>query len=181
MNVLPVRKPNRLDDYDYSKNGAYFVTMCTKNRENILGGYVGATVPGRPLSPSDTSRPVIRLTDLGKFVDQTINFVHNNIDNDVKINKYVIMPNHVHIIIVLRSKTGDRGRSPLHGVVRNIKSYVSKWAGFPLWQKSFHDHVIRDLKEYYFIENYIENNPSTWENDCFYREIAANLSKGGMA
>ena len=128
MNELPKRKPNRLKDYDYSQNGAYFVTICTKNRENLFGTViVGATAPGRPFisslgRPSISSlgrpsisavRPFVSLNELGKCVDETINNAHNNGNNNIKIDKYTIMPNHVHLIVVICSETGDRGRSPL--------------------------------------------------------------------
>ena len=92
----------------------------------------------------------------------------NDDNNDVKIAKYVIMPNHVHMIIVICSEAGDRGRSPLQYVVRNIKSYVTKWAGFPVWQKSFYDHIIRNDDDYCQIAEYIENNPAKWVYDRFY-------------
>jgi len=71
------------------------------------------------------NHPIIELTELGKCIDETINIINNN-DNDVKIDKYVIMPNHIHLIIVIQETAGDRGRSPLQFVVRNIKSYVTK-------------------------------------------------------
>ena len=160
MKELPKRKPNRLRDYDYSQNGAYFVTICAKEREELFGHIVGATALGRPC---------VTLTELGKCVDETINIANNNDKNGIQINNYVIMPNHVHLIIVICPKTGDRGRSPLQFLVRNIKSYVSKWAGFCVWQKSFHDHIIRDEEDYCRIDEYIENNPVRWVDDCYYK------------
>ena len=157
MKELPQRKPNRLKDYDYSQDGAYYVTICAKNRENLFGTIiVGATAPGRPF---------VSLSELGKCVDETINNAHNNVNNYIKIDKYMIMPNHVHLIVVICSETGDRGRSPLQFVVRNIKSYVSKWAGFAVWQKSFHDHIIRNEEEYQKIWEYIDSNLLMWEAD----------------
>ena len=106
MNELPKRKPNRLKEYDYSQNGAYFVTICTKNRENLFGTIVvGATAPGRPC---------FSLNELGKCVDETINNANNNDDNDIKIDKYTVMPNHVHLIVVICSETGDRGFVRVH-------------------------------------------------------------------
>jgi REP element-mobilizing transposase RayT len=86
MRELPVRKANRLAGYDYSQNGAYFVTICIQDRQELLGKIVGATVPGRP---SD------ELTELGKITDIAIK--HNNREN-LRVDCYVIMPNHIHII-----------------------------------------------------------------------------------
>jgi len=175
MTDLPKRKPNRLKDYDYGQNGAYFVTICTKNHE-CLFGTVGATVPGRPpVSSNIPYRSFVSLTELGKFVDKSIIYTHNNGDLNVKIEKYVIMPNHVHLIIGLYSETGDRPRSPLQMVVRNIKSYVSKWAGFTVWQKSFYDHIIRDDEDYNRVAEYIENNPEKWIEDRYYLRQANEL------
>ena len=160
MQEFPQRKPNRLMDYDYSHNGAYFVTICARDRENLFGTViVGATAPGRPF---------ISLNELGRCVDETIINAHNKGNSDIKIDKHIIMPNHVHLIIVICAETGDRGRSPLQFVVRNIKSYVSKWAGFAVWQRSFHDHIIRNEEEYQKIWEYIDTNPFNWEIDKYH-------------
>jgi REP element-mobilizing transposase RayT len=157
MSNLPIRKPNRLKNYDYNRNGAYFVTICTKNREELFGKIVGAI---------DLDRPHIFLTELGECVDKTINIINNN-TNNIEIDKYVIMPNHIHLIIVICSEADDRGRSSLQFVIRNIKSYVTKRVGFTIWQKSFYDHIIRNEKDYCQIVEYIENNPSKLSNDTF--------------
>ena len=76
MKELPKRKPNRLKDYDYSQNGAYFVTICTQNRENLFGAVIVGATCGRP-----------SLNELGKCVDETMNNAHNNGNNDIKIDK----------------------------------------------------------------------------------------------
>ena len=209
MRELPRRKPNRLAGYDYSQNGAYFVTICTKNREELFGSVVtvGATVPGRPLTVSSDppqtvpDRPQVVLNDIGDTVETAI--LHNN-RNDFIIDRYVIMPNHIHMIVVMssetgdrgqrgetgdrgqrgetgdrgqrgetgdrgqRGETGDRGRSPLQTVIRNMKAYITKKIGFSPWQKSFHDHIIRNEKDYLRIAEYIESNPEIWEKDCFH-------------
>ena len=87
------RKNIRLKEYDYSQNGAYFVTVCTQKRRNILSRInVGEGV--HPL-------PVIELSEIGKEIENTINFINENYDN-VLIDKYVIMPNHIHMIIFFR-------------------------------------------------------------------------------
>ena len=163
MKEAPVRKSIRLKKYDYSNAGYYFVTICVKGRHEMLGkAVVGATVPGRPC----VSR--IELSELGKHVDSAI--AYYNANGIADFNKYVIMPNHIHLIIVIGAKTGDRRRSPLQGIVRNLKSYVTKQAGFSPWQKSFHDHIIRDETEYLKICQYIDDNPARWQEDCYYNE-----------
>jgi len=155
--VLPVRKNIRLREYDYSLSGYYFVTICAKDGHELFGSIdVGATVPGRPC-------PRVILTSLGESIDSAIRFTNKN---DVSIEKYVIMPNHIHMVIAL--STGDRGRATLQYVIRNIKSYVSKQAGFSPWQKSFHDYIIRSKADYQRIWKYIDENPSKWQEDCYF-------------
>jgi len=154
---LPTRKKIRLNGYDYAGVGYYFVTICIKDRHELLGQIVGATGDGRPYT---------ELSELGGLVDSAISYYSAN--NLAVFDKYVIMPNHIHMIIAIPKKTGDRGRSPLQHIVRNLKSYVSKMAGFSPWQKSFHDHIIRDEDEYHRIWKYIDNNPALWTEDTYY-------------
>ena len=160
VNNYPIRKNIRLINYDYSSAGYYFVTICVKNRQKILCDIVGATAPGRP--HNNDTWPHINLTPLGICVDETIQKTNKN---GVIIDKYIIMPNHIHMIIIL---TGDRGRSPLQNIVRNIKSFMTKYAGFSIWQRSFHDHIIRNENEYRRIWKYIDENPINWIADKYY-------------
>lgn len=79
------------------------------------------------------------------------------------------MPNHVHLIVVLRGGGGRPKVAPtISRIVQQFKGAVSKQAGFALWQKSFHDHVIRGVGDYEKIWQYIDTNPRKWEDDCFY-------------
>jgi len=160
---LPRRKGLRLQGYDYSKTGCYFVTLCVKDGHALFGKIAETTA---------LRRPYVDLTPLGICVNETIQKASKD---GVMIDKYVIMPNHIHMIVALhpevsnRGQAGDRGRSPLHHVVRNIKSYVTKWAGFSMWQRSFHDHIIRDKDEYRMIRQYIGDNPARWFEDKYFR------------
>ena len=156
MKEFLTRKRNRLEGYDYSKAGSYFITICVKDRHELLGTVVGATVLGRPY---------VKLNKIGTIVDTAI--THNS-RNDANIDYYIIMPNHIHMIVKISPKTGDRGRSPLQSIIRNMKSYITKQIGFSPWQKSFHDHIIRNDDEYNRIAEYIVSNPATWEADCFH-------------
>ena len=153
---LSKRKNIRMHGYDYSSEGYYFVTICVKDRRELLGQVVGTTAPGRPS---------VELSPIGQCTDETI---QNASRGNVRIDKYVIMPNHIHIIVILGKLADDRGRSSLQQVVRNIKSFVTKTVGYPLWQPRFHDHIIRDEREYQRIWQYIDNNPSLWEEDVYY-------------
>jgi REP element-mobilizing transposase RayT len=128
----------------------------------------------------------MELSELGKITDGAIR--HNNRDG-VLIDCYVVMPNHIHIIFVLsspadgrgnadrRGNAGDRGRSPLQIVVRNMKAYITKQIGFSPWQKSFHDHIIRNEDEYVRIAEYIETNPEHWEQDVFFNAKCCSYFK----
>ena len=148
-----------MEGYDYSSDGTYFITICAKDGHEMFGNIVvGTTAPGRP---------AIELTPLGKCVDETIQMANKN---NVKIDKYIIMPNHIHIIVVLMQGPDDRGRSSLQQVVRNIKSYVTKWAGFSMWQSRFYDEIIRTKEDYQSIWYYIDENPAKWAEDNFYNE-----------
>jgi len=155
---LPVRKNIRLQGYDYSKAGYYHITICVKDRHEMFGHIVGTTAPGRPH---------IELTPLGICVNETIHAANMN---NVKIDKYVIMPNHIHMIVILGQGADDRGRSSLQQVVRNIKSFVTKWAGFSPWQARFHDEIVRNEKAYRNICQYIDENPAKWEQDDYYKK-----------
>ena len=155
-NNLPSRKNIRLSGHDYSTPGYYFVTICTKNNQEILGTVVGTTAPGRPF---------VELSPIGQCVAETI---QNANRKNVTIDKFIVMPNHIHMIVILTETTDDRGRSSLQQVVRNIKSFVTKWTGFPLWQPRYHDHIIRDELEYKKIWQYINENPSQWKEDIYH-------------
>ena len=175
MKEKHIRKPNRLKGFDYSQNGAYYVTICAKDRANLFGQIVGAAVPGKVNGASGAKEGPLEghqcmlLTELGQCVEDAIQWYTANIDEAV-FDTYVVMPNHIHAIIVIRPETGDRGRSPLQYIVRRLKSYVTKQIGFSPWQKSFHDHIIRSEQDYIRIAEYIETNPEKWEEDCFYQK-----------
>ena len=156
------RKNIRLKEYDYSQNGAYFVTVCTQKRRNILSR-INVGEGFHPL-------PVIELSEIGKEIENTINFINENYDN-VLIDKYVIMPNHIHMIIFLGYENlGGRGNPPLQNVVGQLKSFTTKKYGKVFWQRSFYEHIIRNKNEYKNIWNYIDNNPYKWFDDEYYTE-----------
>lgn len=154
---LPKRKPTRLKGYDYSTPGMYFVTICTHNRKCILSHIVGEGLCALPHN---------ELTKIGKDVEISIQYINNQYYN-VCIEKYVIMPNHIHLIVEL-NLTGGHGNPPLQDVIAQFKSYTTKKYGDILWQRSFHDHIIRGKEDYEKIWKYIDTNVLKWELDCFY-------------
>ncbi|MEG1805049.1 MAG: transposase [Clostridia bacterium] len=168
----PTRKEVRLQDFDYSQNGAYFVTICANNRcENLA--YI--------------CRGEALLRPLGIIVEQEIQNLSKRYD--ITIDKYVIMPNHIHILVnVQRAEQSPaptvignnnnretKGKPTIGDVVCGLKSITTKIANKQdniinrkIWQRSFHDHVIRNEKDYQKIWEYIENNPKQWELDQYY-------------
>ena len=147
---LPQRKYPRLEKYDYSSSGAYFITICTQNRKCILSRIVG-----RGLAPAASLEE---------------RYSH------LKIDWYVIMPNHIHAIIVLDNKTaGASPRPTLTDIVCAYKSLTTAEAkrnGFvgKLFQDSFYEHIIRGVDDYRETVDYILNNPINWYYDELYKE-----------
>ena len=159
------RKITRLKDYDYSKPGAYFITICTQNRKCLLWENVGAIT--NRLHPS--------LSDTGKIVEQCILNISKHYPM-ISVDHYVVMPNHVHLL--LRIDTDPEGRliiaPTISTVVRLMKRAATRQIGGPIWQRGFHDHIIRGEQDYLKIWEYIENNPVKWLEDCFYNEQAGD-------
>ena len=157
---LPARKPNRLPDYDYSTPGAYFITICLKDRKNLLWESVGASI-ARPQRPP--------LSHWGRIVDESIKNIPLCYPG-ISVDHYVIMPNHIHLL--LQIQTDGDGRAMLAPtvsvVIQQLKGVVTKQIGHSIWQKLFHDHVIRNEADYLKIWQYIDTNPAKWEADCFY-------------
>lgn len=153
------RKPNRLINYDYSQNGAYFVTICTKDRRETLWE-VGARI-ARP-------KEEIVLSNNGLVIESAILNIPQYYPS-ISIDNYVIMPNHIHMILVIATDDGRAMRAPtIATVINQMKGYVTKKIGFSLWQKLYHDRIIRDTKDYLQIWEYIDTNSLKWEEDCFY-------------
>jgi len=145
---FPNRKQNRIDAYDYSQTGAYFVTICTRDRQPVLSEIVGDDAHIVPKPHGLIAEKYIR--------------------NVPEIEKYVIMPDHIHMLICLdggtmwaSSPTGRQNKS-ISSIVRSIKTLTTKEIGMSIWQRSYYDHVIRNQQDYDEIWQYIENNPRKW-------------------
>ncbi len=157
MTERPERKRNRLQLWDYSHPGAYFVTVCTKDRRKLLGKIVGEGL---------CALPRMVLSPIGSRVRESIEHVSQRYDN-VRIDKYIVMPNHIHLIVRIEETGGHRG-PPLHKIIGQMKSYTTHSNDGVLWQRSFHDHIIRGEKDYRRIWEYIDTNTLKWTSDCFY-------------
>ena len=192
------RKLNRLKNYDYSSNVLYFVTFCTKNRVHYLSEIiyddpfdefsheynVGNAALGVPCVKFTENQivgdgvldvPHVKHTDFGKIVNDQINEI-NKTYNDINIMKYVIMPDHVHMIIYLfddKNVLGGTSRTPsptnarIPALISTLKRFVNKKIGYNIWQRSFHDHIIRSEREFLEICGYIDNNPINWVNHIY--------------
>ena len=154
------RRSIRLKEYDYSKEGMYYITICTQNRECILSEIVGA---------HDCAQ--IELTQIGKIVKEEL-LRTNEININIKIHEYIIMPNHVHMIInIYANEYRVQSCTPtktIGNVIRGIKSSISAKIGYPIWQRNYYEHIIRNEKELYKIIEYIQYNPINWKNDNNY-------------
>ena len=162
--ALPKRKSNRLTDFDYSTNGCYFITICTANKQKILCNIVGCDA---------LDAPKTLLTQQGKIVEKYIKS-SNNIPQ-ITVCKYVIMPNHIHILLKLHnsgingtSKAPSPTNKAIPHFVSTLKRFVNRDCGVNIFQRSFYDHIIRDENDYLKIWNYIDTNPHKWAEDKYY-------------
>lgn len=159
---FPERKPTRLRGYDYSNYGGYFITICAQGRKQRF-------------SRVGEGLPLPQLTTEGKIVEKWICDIHVTYPN-VFVDQYVIMPNHIHLLLTIRDLGGRGDPSPTIGaIIGRLKYFATveinahnKADGQKIFQRSYHDHIIRNGKDYEKIFDYIQNNPARWEDDCFY-------------
>ena len=167
---MKYRKRNRLTRYDYSQNGYYFVTVCTKDKREWFGR---------------VEDDMMVLNEYGRIVSECWRDIPNHYGN-VKLDESVIMPNHVHGIIIIENNVGN-GFKPfptkIHGlseIMRGFKTFSSRKINNKItnnrhfhWQKSFYDHVIRSENELKLIREYILNNPKKWDMDVENMNVGA--------
>ena len=212
------RRSVRLKGYDYSQEGAYFITICCKDRAHLFGQIINGEM----------------ILNANGNIGYNEWLHTSEIRSNVSLDVFVIMPNHIHGIIIINNQTVDTGRGVLHtlclnthgsdgcdtnnsdtcniyqgvcnrplrktnvpemdvcntslrspsntigAIVRGYKSAVTKQINILgsgnynqssiVWQRSYHEHIIRDEKSYQNISNYIVNNPGKWGEDIFYKE-----------
>ena len=165
---LPKRKHTRLQNFDYSTTGAYFITICTKDRRCVL-----SKVVGRGLAPAETNG--IEYTSFGKIAEHQLLLLEERYPF-LSVDQYVIMPNHIHVILILDDQTaGASPRPTVMDIVCAFKSLTTrecKKNGFQgsMFQTSFYDHVIRDREDYEKRVKYIDENPVRWYYDELFVE-----------
>lgn len=160
-----------MSHFDYNTTCAYFLTFCTHNRKHFLSRIVGAI----------HESPEPQLTTCGKIVDAVIQNIPAHLH--VTIDRYVIMPNHVHLIAVITEedvlrevcKPPLQSRSTISKLIGYIKMNASKairqhYGDVAVWQRGYHDHVIRNREDYVALSEYIQTNPLRWELDKLYAE-----------
>ena len=161
----------RLKGYDYTQPGAYFVTICTHRREMLFGRVVDG---------------VMQLNEFGRIVEWTWYDLPNHVAN-ITLDAFVIMPNHVHgIIIINPPATVGAGSEPvptidaaagpkpygLPEIVLQFKTFSARRInarrgvrGVPVWQRNYYEHIIRNQHALNAIRRYIIENPARWQKD----------------
>ncbi len=225
------RQSIRLQGYNYSRAGLYFITICCHNKMRLFGEitspeYVGVEISGvdfvgaenlQPLlehpmrnqtqhgihgshdlhvQPThhvpNKLKPIMVLNDAGKIADECWAEIPKHFPN-VILHEHVIMPNHVHGIIELINDIDDRIQNPrlpfnianqnkyqkviprsIGAIIRGYKTGVTKWFRNNtdtqiVWQRNFHERIIRDEESYQSISNYIRSNPAKWNEGKFYK------------
>ena len=159
----PVRKPTRLKNYDYSTPGAYFITICTKDRQCVLSRIL--------VGDGALAVPHVHLSEIGAVVDDVIRSMGDH-NRSVTVDSYVIMPNHIHLLVLVTENGPPRAAAPAKAIIPSfvsaLKGLTVRRCGIPLWQRSYYDHVIRNGEDYRRIAEYIEANPDRWNDDEFH-------------
>ena len=157
---LPKRKPTRLKNFDYSSAGAYFVTICIRDRMNILS----EITVGEGLAPPEIT---VKLKPCGEVVKEQLQLIEARFPS-VIVEDYVIMPDHIHAVIFLHEKAGGASPSPtLDDVICAFKSLTSrsckqKFGIEKMFQRSSSEHIVRDRDDYETRRKYIYENPMRW-------------------
>ena len=158
---METRKALRLDGYDYSAQGAYFVTFCVRDMQPLLWH---APVGARIARPTDA----LPLSPAGHIVQAAIEQIPLHYPC-VFVDNSVVMPNHVHILLRIQHESGRAMRAPtISQIINQLKGYSTKQIGHAIWQRSYYDHIIRDGADYTARYNYILDNPRRWAEDEYY-------------
>ena len=156
----PQRKSPRADFHDYS-GGDYFVTICTRDKRHFFGEIYGEEM---------------KLTPIGVYCRQQIETLSNHYPH-VEIPMYVVMSNHVHMVVCVDGRRTHEPCVPtkrsalsvvIGGLKRSVTLYARKHNMEFGWQGRYHDHIIRNTRDGNNIAEYIDNNVVKWNSDCFY-------------
>ncbi len=178
---LPNRKSVRLQNWDYRENAPYFITICTKDRWHYFGKIENKKMIYTPVGA----------------IANVLWYEMKNRNKNIELGEFVVMPNHIHGILILQNdsvvRTGHAlsqkpqssqpqpigknrfqniGKNSVSSIIGGYKSAIKKYANRLdlefAWQSRFYEHIIRNEKSYNRISEYIYNNPLNWDNDKFY-------------
>ncbi len=158
MEKRSVRKANRLENYDYSQPGYYYVTVCTEDRKPILSHITKS---------DEVHSSTVILYHAGILTDEAIRAIPS-VYPGVQVEKYVIMPNHFHVILSFNET--NHALPNLSQVVQQTKRRVSIRLGKSIWQSHYYDRIIRDESDFQAVWAYIDNNPTKWSLDKYFSE-----------
>ena len=156
---FPKRKALCLKDYDYSQTGGYFITFCTENRAPLLSRIT--------VGKAALRLPQVELTEYGRITEKYIQNISVAYPH-ISVENYVIMPNHVHLLLLVGDGGQGAARPTVSAVVRSIKALVRKETGKSLFQNSFYDHILCDEQDFLIHWDYIETNPGKWAEDEYH-------------
>ena len=147
-NKFFTRKNPRLTNYNYTDGGYYFITICTKDKIHYFGEILNEKM---------------QFSEIGKIAFDNIKRL-NDMYKTIKIDKFVIMPNHIHLILIIDKQSNIS----VSNIIKKYKEWIKKNIGKGIWQKSFYDHIIRNEKDYLRIWEYIDENILKWSLDKYY-------------
>jgi putative transposase len=172
----------RLQNWDYGSNAAYFITICTNDREHFFG---------------EINNNKMWISPAGAIAYVLWFEIKNHVKN-IDLGEFIVMPNHIHGILILNGDNNtpnvvgtthalslpqpqpspgqqrfqNQGKNTISSIVGSYKSAVTKYCNrleLPFaWQSRFHDHIIRNDESFRRISEYIKNNPSNWKEDNFF-------------
>ena len=187
------RKELRLKEFSYSENAAYFITICCKGGRHLLCE-IEADAPDQLRSvgvgvPDDPSLTGCKTPGFKRIYTKTGIIVENKLKemseqfSGTALEKYVLMPNHLHLLLSVDLEKGSSGTPTPTGLsgtdqkrsnervpafVSYLKRSTNRSSGMEIWQRGYYDHVVRDYPDYCRIWNYIGNNPYRWFEDTYY-------------
>ena len=179
-NGKPQRKSTRLQYFDYSTTGAYFITICTRDRMRILSEISRESLTSTNITNESKSvgealaPPALQLSSIGEIVEEQMLDLEERYKN-ILIDEYVIMPDHIHMILIIKNAGGASASPTMNAVIRTFKSLTSRickqrFGVENIFQRSFYDHVIRDRRDYELKKKYIYENPIKWYYDKVYED-----------
>jgi REP element-mobilizing transposase RayT len=169
MKTMHNRRSIRLKEYDYTQAGAYFVTICTHERRCLFGWV------------ENSGMKLNTWGEIAQYEWERTAVVRPNVELDA----FVVMPNHFHGIIIITDSVGATRRvaptrhtlqsKSLGAIIGQFKSIVTKRimkiptaSDYPIWQRNYHEHIIRNEQSLDHIRTYVAANPSLWADDSLY-------------